>query len=404
MLALDFATTLLMTASVAAALALLGVVMAPALGHSGALPRLNSANLLMAAGLVWRAAAANPATAIDYAIVWTALTVAPLLFVSALRSANGMVNRDARLTGIGVGATCCLLLAAMTGNAQLTGVVASVTTALAFGCGLRTAIDIRSAAQRLPRRILRITFIVCIAFCAAHGLLRVHSMMQGMRNVIPTAATYAGVLWLLLTLNLSMLLSMYLRLAERVGNLAYVDELTGLPNRRGLSARMRELGADGRVMRGAIVVIDLDHFKQVNDRWGHAIGDHVLRQFATRLTLHAREQDVVVRFGGEEFGWLLPDVDAAQAASIIEAMRHDLASKALLVELAASDRQPQPVRITASYGIAELGCSGRQLQADIQRADEALYRAKRAGRDRVVIWTPAVLDIERDAAPRQVQA
>ncbi len=161
--------------------------------------------------------------------------------------------------------------------------------------------------------------------------------------------------------------------------LANTDVLTGLPNRRFLLDRLREetVEADrfGRPM--AFVLLDIDHFKRVNDDYGHMVGDEVLRQVGRILQSGLRRYDMAARFGGEEFAMLLPGTRLEAACAAAERVRRRFAANE--VEIA----EGEILRVTASFGVAERG-DGEPVEELIRRADDALYRAKDAGRDRVV--------------------
>lgn len=162
---------------------------------------------------------------------------------------------------------------------------------------------------------------------------------------------------------------------RRIGQMASSDSLTGLLNRRSLeAAAKRELKRAHRLDLNAVVAMaDIDHFKQLNDGFGHPVGDQVLMVVAKRLLGCLRESDLVSRWGGEEFLCLLVDVDLEQARSLAERVRLDLARP---VATSAGELQ-----ITVTFGLAPV--SGDLDQA-IRSADEAMYLGKRAGRNRVV--------------------
>ena len=155
--------------------------------------------------------------------------------------------------------------------------------------------------------------------------------------------------------------------ARAVAELAFVDQLTGLANRRG-ALRWLETLQPGSL----VVLVDVDHFKRVNDVHGHATGDEVLVAVAGRLRAAVREGDVAVRWGGEEFLVLLRDADEAEWPLVAERLR---------AAVAATGREPP---VTASVGGAAV-CDGEDWEAALARADAALYDAKAAGRDRVVL-------------------
>jgi diguanylate cyclase (GGDEF)-like protein len=157
------------------------------------------------------------------------------------------------------------------------------------------------------------------------------------------------------------------------------DRLTGARNRTNLLADLREQQA--LVRRGlqecALVMIDLDHFKEVNDRQGHAAGDAVLSSTASCLQSHVRAYDRLYRYGGEEFLVLMPEVTIDAAATMAER------SRVAVDELQIEDPSGgPPIRVTASFGGAALDAT-RPVEESIDRADKALYQAKAGGRNRV---------------------
>ena len=157
------------------------------------------------------------------------------------------------------------------------------------------------------------------------------------------------------------------------------DSLTGLFNRRYLTAFAQPLAALVLEEREpvTVLIVDIDHFKRVNDTHGHPVGDQVLRAVAQMLGARLRELDCLARYGGEEFVVVLRRCDVNRGRRIAEALRHNIAS-------AEIDTDDGTVSITVSIGIAQWG-PGEQLDEVIQRADRTLYRAKQAGRDRVEV-------------------
>ena len=174
--------------------------------------------------------------------------------------------------------------------------------------------------------------------------------------------------------------------SERRRRETFADYLTGLANRRALfEAAEQELQRSQALPRPtALVVIDADHFKAINDRHGHPGGDAVLQHLAAILTSTFREVDVVARIGGEEFAVLLPSTDLARAAVVAERLRAAVASQSATVDGGA-------VRYTVSAGVAA-SCDGSGgVDLLLKQADQALYAAKRAGRNRVVRWRPELV-------------
>lgn len=163
--------------------------------------------------------------------------------------------------------------------------------------------------------------------------------------------------------------------ATRLNLLAATDPLTGLSNRRLTLQLLDQLARDARLDRGSVVLLcDLDHFKQINDGWGHAMGDQVLVAVASALRASTRDADTVARWGGEEFLVVLPTTRGTEATDLAERLR-------LKVEaLQVADRHQCPVPVTLSIGIATL-CANETGSTWLKRADEALYRAKAEGRN-----------------------
>ncbi|MCW5720566.1 MAG: PleD family two-component system response regulator [Devosia sp.] len=175
-----------------------------------------------------------------------------------------------------------------------------------------------------------------------------------------------------------------MELRESVNNtlaLAVTDELTGLYNRRyfdrHLNVMLGKAQAQERDM--ALMILDIDHFKAVNDNYGHDIGDAVLREFSARLKRNVRGVDLACRFGGEEFVVLMPDTDVSNAEMVAERVRQAIAERPFEVGLG------RPLSVTVSVGVSLNESAADTPETLIKRADVALYRAKREGRNRVVL-------------------
>ncbi len=169
------------------------------------------------------------------------------------------------------------------------------------------------------------------------------------------------------------------RLEESV-EMAITDGLTGLHNRRYMEGHLRTLVAQslqsGRAL--SLLVADIDFFKSVNDTYGHAAGDNVLKEFAQRFRRNTRGIDLACRLGGEEFVIIMPDTDLPRAIQVGERLRATIAAEPFH---AAAD---QSLHVTASVGISTLEYRDDTPEALFKRADNALYAAKRKGRNRVV--------------------
>ena len=185
---------------------------------------------------------------------------------------------------------------------------------------------------------------------------------------------FASVAFVLIMINV--VLNVIGELQQTLVAQAITDPLTGAYNRRHLQTHLLQLvvPADAAKPMDALLAIDIDHFKQVNDRHGHDVGDDVLRKLVAAVSSRKRRSDLLFRTGGEEFVLLLPRVTREDALVIAEALR---------LRLAQADLLPNEL-VTVSIGVSALH-AGQSPQAWCKSADNALYEAKRAGRNRVVM-------------------
>ena len=163
--------------------------------------------------------------------------------------------------------------------------------------------------------------------------------------------------------------------------MAITDQLTGLHNRRYMTSHLDNLMMQAAKSSKALafVIMDIDHFKAVNDTNGHDIGDEVLREFAKRLGANIRGIDLACRYGGEEFVVVMPETDASFAYAVAERLRKSIETTPIEIS-----RAPGKISITISIGIAAWEGESDTAEALLHRADQALYSAKRSGRNRVV--------------------
>jgi two-component system cell cycle response regulator len=163
--------------------------------------------------------------------------------------------------------------------------------------------------------------------------------------------------------------------------LAVTDQLTGLHNRRYMTGQLGALV--NRAVRGgdpvACLMVDIDHFKKINDSFGHDVGDEVLREFAVRLASNVRAVDLPCRYGGEEFVVIMPGTQLADAQKIAERIRLHVAGSPFRVPTVS-----EPLTVTISIGVAATAGEGDGAEALLKRADEAVYAAKAGGRNMVI--------------------
>jgi diguanylate cyclase (GGDEF)-like protein len=218
--------------------------------------------------------------------------------------------------------------------------------------------------------LVGISFLLCAAVLIADGALvlgHAPSNWAEELNLVVSIAALAGVGALSLALNQA-------RLARSHRREARTDVLTGLLNRRALFDTFSERDLPPFT---SLVVFDLDDFKVINDSYGHALGDEVIRQFAETLRSEVRVIDTPARIGGEEFAVVLPRSRSDAAVQIAERVRRAFGD----VRIAT---RKGPLRCTVSAGVASVAAGGEPLSEVLRRADDALYVAKRNGRDRVV--------------------
>ena len=219
------------------------------------------------------------------------------------------------------------------------------------------------------------------------ALVRIQTLREGIRGDFGSISIALGILWLLFT---TMLLVSWAVIRRMVSNMlslqktlqwqAWFDPLTRLLNRGALFERASLLTAEygARKEPFSVIQLDLDHFKSINDRFGHQAGDRVLGHAAGLISKSIRAQDVAGRVGGEEFCILLPGATLAEAEQVAEKMRQRIAGKEILV------RKGKSLRISASLGVSCSDESGSYAFDYLQSvADGRLYTAKRRGRNQV---------------------
>jgi diguanylate cyclase (GGDEF)-like protein len=173
------------------------------------------------------------------------------------------------------------------------------------------------------------------------------------------------------------------RLTARLRTHADTDDLTGISNRRAFfRLAQRELSRSQRAgSDSTLLMMDIDYFKRVNDRYGHQVGDRVLVNISATLGRELRQYDLLARLGGEEFAALIPETGTQRALEVAERLRRAVA--AIVHDGDCPDLTP-----TVSIGVAVSHASQLELDPLISQADAALYQAKDAGRDRCILWQP----------------
>ncbi len=305
----------------------------------------------------------------------------PLQFLLHLRVRETVVYRrvfSAAAIGLAAGAASMAFhWLAPAGGGLALGV--NVTVPLAIGCGvvftvLNTALIAIAAHTAEPRTPWR-----QLLWDRESATLDLVELCLGVLVTIAFALSP----WLLLVTLPPIVLLQRSLLHAQLQAAARTDGKTGLLN---AAAWQRE--AETEIVRArrtgqtlALIILDIDHFKQVNDKHGHLVGDRVLAGVAATLRSQVREYDVVGRFGGEEFVVLLPNTEVVEARNVAERLRMHVAHMAVPVNDAA-------ITVTVSAGVAVMNLHGEDLLDLLAAADLALYRAKELGRDRVCLPAP----------------
>jgi diguanylate cyclase len=248
-------------------------------------------------------------------------------------------------------------------------------------CPARSALAIREQALQGLEQLDHATTLLCASPCPAALLAMLQEVSGRMRAIIN--GTQAVLAKLSESQERVALLESYLNDATRD---ASTDGLTGLLNRRAFDSALRCAAAEA-MNSGAdlgFILIDVDHFKRVNDEWGHAVGDEVLRQSASLLMRTVRGGDLVARYGGEEFAVILDGTGRRGAIAVAENLREAVSTHAFVVPHEVDGVQDEAcLHVTISAGIS-CYIAGEAIGNWLGRADAALYRAKHAGRNRVV--------------------
>lgn len=342
--------------------------------------------LWLAAGYVLPAAALMAQSLMNDAQLGAAAPWTAVLYLSGgWCIANGMVLR---IGGKGVSVLAGLLVGAATVSGlyyfsrvddQLWIRVQILTLGMALQqlLAVRYMLTAKASADRLEKWVFW-TYWINIAYAllrpVAVWLLPVQEVQEVTRSgywLLTLALAVLFSLWFALGLLACCVRDMLDVLREERNR----DPLTQLLNRRAFMECAQTLMSDARQAPWVVVAADIDYFKQINDRWGHACGDQVLRELAQWLPRQVREKDLVARFGGEEFVLLLTGVQLQEAYVIVERMREDLHRHQFTM-------LPAGAALTLSFGLAPV-INWESLESAMMQADVLLYEAKNAGRDRV---------------------
>ncbi len=245
----------------------------------------------------------------------------------------------------------------------------------------------RVDGEPLPSRwptvaLLIVSGLSCLSWLPLNVIMPIHEVVAVFSsNWFPTVILLTLLLRIALAFVVLSMAKERQEMEQRTN--ALTDALTGLPNRRALFEAADVLAQERAALGGpiSVLIFDLDHFKQINDRFGHAQGDLALKLFAARAKECLNGSSIVARLGGEEFAAILPGADVGAALERAEAVRRTFARSAAIID-------GEPVGATVSVGAASDSGLHSDLNALFRRADAALYVAKRGGRNRVEYLGP----------------
>lgn len=259
------------------------------------------------------------------------------------------------------------------------GVSAVINTAIVLVTAQRVYPAVIAEFGRRHAHAIRLTGFCFIALLAAKALWQ---QGQGDINSFNQIQLLKDISFMLVDgiLYLSVAVMLGVRLVRETQELAIRDPLTGLLNRRGLEMNFAQLQASSAAKGQpySLLLIDIDHFKRINDSYGHGIGDQILQQVAAALRKGTRASDASARMGGEEFLLVLSETEQGQAFYLAERLRERLARRPL--RSSAGN-----ISITISIGLAQCMSPDESLELTVERADRALYMAKASGRNRVAV-------------------
>ena len=312
-------------------------------------------------------------------IATVASVVAAVLFLVRFANLEQCAPRMRRLL-LGYAATVALV--GTVGSLPWTGATgrALINPLLIAGAPLLLAASMLAAARGSRYAVFFLCGWTPLLAVTVLGSAQLYGVAPGWTWAADAALVAGAFEALVLSLGLADRALALRRAHEQARHLADIDPLTGLYNRRAWSQRLPETERDVRA-RGVpltLLFLDLDGFKQLNDQHGHDAGDNTLRALAVVLRAELRDEDLIGRYGGEEFVVALPGADEAHALQVAERIRRRLKERSLLAV---------GVECTVSIGVAALQAHEDTSQL-LRRADEAMYAAKGAGRNRVVLSTP----------------
>jgi diguanylate cyclase (GGDEF)-like protein len=350
-------------------------------GSSRVIGSWGKALVLFAAGLLGLSLRGMIPDWISIALANTAIVGALVLAIRGLRVFLGSAPRDLMGAALVGGLFAYLLVFSVAAPSNVARSLAIGTAVCVIA--VRTALLLRAKAPAQSRLSCRFTEFVFWAVALATLALGVGAGFERTEDVMRpdtlNAATFLAYAAFTMVATLGVMWMEIETLQAELVHSAHYDSLTGIYNRGTfLEEFEREVSRAGRAGGAfSLAIFDLDHFKLLNDRYGHPVGDQILRRFADVLRSGIRKHDTVGRYGGEEFALLMPQTGKDTALRVAERVRSALEARGVSVESRRID-------VTVSCGIATYGVDGHDWDTLLSAADTALYEAKDGGRNRIV--------------------
>lgn len=261
-----------------------------------------------------------------------------------------------------------------------------------------TLVPILKLMQELPNGVVRKEWKILLGliffFIGSYLYIAVQYRMETIfitREVI-ALLLFLGALFVLLVSTLSLRTALDVKRIYTLEIENITDPLMGINNRRHLERRLHDEFSKARRhnLPLSVLMLDIDHFKDVNDTYGHDTGDMVLKNLATLISTSIRDTDCVARFGGEEIVMIFPDTDGQEASKMAERLRLSIEKNAIVP--ADIEKEGREIYITVSIGIAENVPEVPTVEEMLKRADNAMYRAKHEGRNRIFLCDGTTTD------------
>ncbi len=335
--------------------------------------RIVVVNLFSMVGVTITLALGIRALAISNWPLATFLLISTCLFAAAQIVQQQLANHTGRIIGMTILLSCLMFLMAfllVTGGVENTGPlwIYTVPPVTLFFAGFHRGLVIVSC----------FTLLIALLLFFPHDALLLTAYSSEFKSRLLLSFMTITFLSAFYEYSRETSYEKAVNLRQKFEQQAMHDQLTRLPNRRGAYARIeqeeRRLKRHGRPF--SLVLADIDHFKAINDQLGHSAGDVVLQRVASLFTERLRAQDIVSRWGGEEFLFILPETPENNALLVAEQLRSELDARPIIID-------GNKLHITASFGVCEYS-QDAPLDRALSLADSALYRAKRDGRNRVV--------------------